>query len=38
MAYAQIRYQGLANAKRTPAPDFKVGDQAYVKAKYFQST
>jgi len=22
----------------TPAPDFKVGDQVYVKAKYFRST
>ena len=38
MANAQIRYQGPADAKRTPAPDFKVGDQAYVKAKYFRST
>jgi len=38
MANAQLRYQGLADAKRTPAPDFKVGDQVYVKAKYFRST
>ena len=38
MANAQLRYQGLANAKRSPAPDFKVGDQVYVKAKYFRST
>jgi len=38
MANAQLRYQGLADAKRTLAPDFKVGDQVYVKAKYFQST
>jgi len=38
MANAQLRYQGLANAKHTPAPDFKVGDQVYVKAKYFRST
>jgi len=38
MAYAQLHYQGLADAKRTPALDFKVGDQVYVKAKYFRST
>jgi len=38
MANVQLCYQGLANAKRTPAPDFKVGDQVYVKAKYFRST
>jgi len=38
MANAQLRYQGPADAKRTPALDFKVGDQVYVKAKYFQST
>jgi len=38
MANAQLRYQGLADAKRTPALDLKVGDQVYVKAKYFQST
>jgi len=38
MANAQLRYQGLADAKCTPAPDFKVGDQVYMKAKYFRST
>ena len=38
MANAQLRYQGLADAKRTLALDFKVGDQVYVKAKYFWST
>jgi len=38
MANAQLRYQGPADAKRTPAPDFKVGEQVYVKAKYFRST
>jgi len=38
MANAQLRYQGLADAKRTPAPDFKVGNQVYIKAKYFRST
>jgi len=38
MANAQLRHQGPADAKRTSAPDFKVGDQVYVKAKYFWST
>ena len=38
MANAQKHYQGLADARRSPALDFKVGDQVYVKAKYFQST
>ena len=38
MANIQKHYQGLADARRSPAPDFKEGDQVYVKAKYFQST
>jgi len=38
MANVQLRYQGLADAKRTPALDFKVGNQVYMKAKYFRST
>jgi hypothetical protein len=38
MADAQKRYQGPADAKRLPAPDFKVGEQAFVKAKFFRST
>jgi len=38
MANTQLQYQGPADAKRSPAPDFKVGDQVYVKAKYFRST
>jgi len=38
MANTQLHYQGPADAKRTLAPDFKVGDQVYVKAKYFWST
>ena len=38
MAHAQEHYQGPADAKRSLAPDFKVGDQIFVKAKYFQST
>ena len=38
MAAAQKRYQGPADAKRSHPPDFKVGDQVFVKAKYFRST
>jgi len=38
MANAQLHYQGPADAKRTLALDLKVGDQVYVKAKYFRST
>ena len=38
MGAAQKRYQGPADTRRSPAPDFKVGDQVFVKAKYFRST
>ena len=38
MAAAQKRYQGPADAKQSHPPDFKVGDQVFVKAKYFRST
>ena len=38
MAAAQKRYQGPADVKRSHLPDFKVGDQVFVKAKYFRST
>lgn len=38
MAHAQERYQGPADARRKPAPDLKIGDQVFVKAKYFRST
>ena len=38
MTNAQLHYQGLANTKRSLAPDFKVSDQVYMKAKYFWST
>ena len=38
MAAAQKRYQGPADARSSPAPDFKVGDQVFIKAKYFRST
>jgi len=38
MSLAQKRYQGPADAHRIPALDFKVGEQVFVKAKYFRST
>ena len=37
-AHAQKCYQGPANTRCIPAPDFKVGNNVYIKAKYFQST
>ena len=38
MLEAQKHYQGPADAKQSPAPDFKVGDQVYLRAKYLCST
>jgi hypothetical protein len=38
IAAAQERYQRSADARRNPAPDFKVGDQVYVKAAFFRTT
>src|ERR1700683_4652900 len=38
IAEAQKRYQGPADARRTPAPDFKVGDKVFVKATHFRTT
>jgi hypothetical protein len=38
MSLAQKRYQGPADAHWIPALDFKVGEQVFVKAKYFHST
>ena len=35
---AQLRYQGPTNAKRSPAPNFTVGEQAFIKAKFFHTT
>ena len=37
MALVQQCYQGPADVKRSTLPDFKIGDQVYVKAKYFRS-
>ena len=38
IAEAQLRYQGPADARRIPPPDFTVGQQAFVKAKFFRTT
>ena len=38
MALVQKCYQGPADAKRSTPPDFKIGDEVYVKAKYLRST
>ena len=33
-----MHYQKSADAQHSPAPDFKVGDKVFVKAKFFQTT
>lgn len=38
IAEAQLCYQGPTDSKHMPAPDFTVGQQAFVKAKFFHST
>ena len=38
IAEAQLRYQGPADAKRMLAPQFNIGHQAFVKAKFFRTT
>src|SRR6202795_67349 len=38
IAEAQQHYQGPADRRRSPAPDFKVGQQAFVKAQHFRTT
>jgi len=38
IAEAQKHYQGPTDARRTPAPDFKVGDKVFVKATHFRTT
>ena len=37
IAEAQLRYQGPADARRAPPPEFSVGKQAFVKAKFFRT-
>ncbi len=38
IAKAQERYQKYVDEHCSPAPQLKLGDQVYVKAKYFQTT
>ena len=38
IAEAQQRYQGPADKRRSPAPDFQVGQHSFVLAKFFRST
>src|SRR6266446_9000341 len=38
MHHTQIRYQGLADSRRSPTPAFEVGSSVFVKAKFFHST
>jgi hypothetical protein len=38
MSLVEKRYQGPVDTHRIPTPDFKVGEQVFVKAKYFHST
>jgi hypothetical protein len=38
IARAQLRYQGPADARRSPAPEFKEGTQVFVKSDYFNTT
>ena len=38
IAKAQKHYQGPADARRTPTPDFKVRDKVFVKAEHFCTT
>ena len=38
ISVAQQHYQKSADVRRSPAPDFKVGDKVFVKAQFFQTT
>jgi hypothetical protein len=38
LSAAQKCYQGPADRRRTPAPDFKVGEQAFIKAENICTT
>ena len=35
---SQQQYQGPADSRRTPPPDFKIGDKVFVKAQFFRTT
>jgi hypothetical protein len=36
ISHAQEHYEGPADAKHKPTPDFKIGDQVFIKAQYFR--
>ena len=38
MAAAQLQYQGTTDTSRTPAPEFPIRSQAYVKVQFFHTT
>ena len=38
IAAAQQRYQGPADARRTPPPEFKIGQQVLVRAEFLRTT
>ena len=38
IASAQIRYKVSADKHRLPSPNFKIGDQVFVKAQFFRTT
>jgi len=38
ISIAQQHYQKSTDTQCSPAPDFKVGDKVFVKAKFFQTT
>ena len=38
IAAAQKRYQSSADARRSPAPDFKVGDEVMINSKFLRTT
>src|SRR5882724_2720657 len=38
MAEAQCQYQLPADSRRTPAPEFEISSQVYIKAQFFHMT
>jgi hypothetical protein len=38
LSATQKHYQGPADCQWTPAPDFKVGEQAFIKAENIRTT
>jgi hypothetical protein len=38
ITFAQLRYKETADRERSAAPEFKIGDSAYILAKYIKTT